>query len=275
MHFDRRFLASLALLLATVATSASAEDPRPGDAKIVAPTGVLRATFLGSNPAQVKKGPDGELAGIVPDLIREMARRLGVTAEIQPAANAADIVRRLAAHTSDIGFFAYDAKRAQEVDFSDTYALMYNAFVAKADSPIAKTADVDRRRVHVAAVKGQTQLAVLGETLKDAQLQPLDRKPTQPELEALLVTGNVDVYGANRQDAEQIAAESHGRLKALPDNFSYVEQAVVALPGEKDKLVVVNRLVDAMLKDGFVQAALVRMNIAGLSVATTDLPRRP
>jgi polar amino acid transport system substrate-binding protein len=265
---NRRSLVRAILFAASLSVVACADVPPPSAARAIAPTGVLRGTFLASNPAQVRKGPNGELEGIVPDLIREMARRLGVPYDIQPAANAADIVRRIGAHESDIGFFAYDAKRGTEVDFSQTYALMYNAFTTRADSTITRTADVDRTGVKVAAVSGQTQLTVLQETLHNASLRPLDRKPTQSELETLLTSGGVDVYGANRQDAEQIAAASKGRLKTLPDNFSFVEQAIVTPHGETAKIAAVNQLLDAMRRDGFMARSLANMHIVGLEVAT-------
>jgi ABC-type amino acid transport substrate-binding protein len=72
---------------------------------------------------------------------------------------------------------AYDDKRARDVDFSESYALMFNAFVVRADSAIEATAQVDRPGTKVAAVKGQTQEIVLSQTLKQGTMVLLDRKP--------------------------------------------------------------------------------------------------
>lgn len=262
------------LLAACAACTTMADKPAgPAAAPAVAPSGILRATFLGSNPAQARiDAKTGEMSGVVPDLVRELARRMGVPYEIYPAANAADIIQRLDQNKSDIGFFAYDAKRAKDVDFSHAYALMYNAFTVSANSKIVASSEVDRAGTSVAAVRGQTQQIVLSETAKNARVVVLDKKPTQQELEAMLGSGQFDVYAANRQDAEQIAERSGGKLKALSDNFLVVEQSVVTSHGQTEKMAAINRLLDQMLKDGSVEKAVVGMNIKGLAVAE---PKKP
>jgi polar amino acid transport system substrate-binding protein len=235
----------------------------------VAPTGVLRATFLGSNPVQGHVNPQtGEITGVVADLVRELARRLGVPYEIHPASNAAEIVARLNAGMSDIGFIAFDAQRGREVDFSNSYALMYNALLVRADAPIQATVDVDRAGLNVAAVRGQTQQIVLGANIKQARMVVLEKKPGQAELETMLGSKQVDAYGANRHDAETVAAASGGKLRALPDNFLVVEQAIVTSKGQDAKLAELNRFVDEARSGGFVQQALDRTRILGLAVAT-------
>jgi polar amino acid transport system substrate-binding protein len=210
----------------------------------------------------------GEITGVVADLVRELARRLGVPYEIHPAANAAEIVARLNAGKSDIGFIAFDAQRGREVDFSNSYALMYNALLVRADAPVQATADVDRAGLNVAAVRGQTQQIVLGATLKQARMVVLEKKPGQAELETLLGSKQIDAYGANRHDAETVAAASAGKLRALPDNFLVVEQAIVTSKGQGAKLAELNRFVDEARSGGFVQQALDRTRILGLAVAT-------
>jgi polar amino acid transport system substrate-binding protein len=256
----RAALLGLLLLLAGNAWAAPAD---------IAPGGVLRAAFLGSNPVQGHVDPrTGEITGVVADLVKELARRLGVPYEIYPAANAADIVNRLNTRQSDIGFIAYDPQRGREVDFSSSYALMYNALVVRADSPIQATAAVDQPGVTIAAVRGQTQQIVLSATIKQGKVLVLEKKPGQAELEALLGGRQVDAYGANRQDAEQIAAASSGKLRALPDNFLVVEQAIVTAKGESAKLAELDKFIADVRASGFVQQALDRTRIAGLAVAT-------
>ena len=257
----RASLTALAMLLAGPLAAA----PPP-----IAPTGTLRATFLGSNPVQGHVDPaTGAITGVVADIVAEMARRLGVPAEIYPAANAADIIKRLDDGRSDIGFMAFDAKRGKELAFSDSYALMFNAFLTRADSPITATAQVDRPGIHVAAVRGQTQEMVLSGAMKQATMMVLDKKPTPAELATLLtsglISGRADVYGANRTDAEQIAAGSGGVLRALSDNFMTVEQAIVTRPGEDARLGQANAVLQAMVADGFI--ARVLATTPGLAVA--------
>ena len=257
----RRLMAIIGLMLAFGAAYAAPTD--------VAPTGILRATFLGSNPVQGRvNAQTGEITGVVADLVKELARRLGVPYEIYPAANAADIVARLNAGKSDIGFIAFDAQRGREVDFSASYALMYNALVVRADAPIKLTAEADRPGLTVAAVRGQTQQIVLSANIKQARMLVLEKKPNQAELETMFDSHQFDVYGANRHDAETTATTSGGKLRALPDNFLVVEQAIVTNKGEAKKIAELNRFVEEVRANGFVQQALDRTRILGLAVAT-------
>ena len=95
--------------------------------------------------------------GTVPDLTRELAKRLGVPVSIVSAPNAGAVIGALRDGKADIGFLAYDAERGREVDFGPAFVVMANSYLVKATSPIKASADVDREGVTVAAVKGQTQ----------------------------------------------------------------------------------------------------------------------
>src|SRR5579863_435380 len=60
------------------------------DAKTdLAPTGTLRGIFLGGNPVQgVRDSATGEYSGAVPDMLKEIARKLGVPYRLIPGENA-------------------------------------------------------------------------------------------------------------------------------------------------------------------------------------------
>src|SRR5438105_15183662 len=74
----------------------------------LAPTGTLRAVFLGGNPVQGRVDEkNGEMSGPVPDLVRELARKLAVPFKIIPAADASVVIDVLKNPTADIGFLGY------------------------------------------------------------------------------------------------------------------------------------------------------------------------
>ncbi|MDB5804403.1 MAG: amino acid transporter substrate-binding protein [Betaproteobacteria bacterium] len=252
----------LAFTLLLLAGAALAEP------KDVAPTGVLRVAFLGANPVQGNVNPQTkEITGVVADLTKELARRLGVPYEIYPAANAAEIIARLNAGKSDVGYLAFDAERGALVDYSASYALMGNALVVRADATIKKTADADTPDTKLAAVKGQTQQIVLSDILKRAPMTMLEKKPSPAQLEQMLSSKQIDAYGANRPDAEMVAAASGGKLRALPDDFFVAEQAFVSPKGEKKKIAELDKFVEAIRADGYMQQTLDRTHLAGLAVA--------
>src|SRR5260370_15443080 len=144
----------------------------------LAPTGTLRATSLGGNRVQGTVDPKtGAVTGPVADIVKEWARQLGMPYAILPAPNAQGVIDRLKSHAADIGFLAFDEKRGAEVDFAGSYALMYNAFVVPADSPIQKTADADRAGVRIGAVRGQTQETYLSGNIKNGQVRVFETMP--------------------------------------------------------------------------------------------------
>jgi polar amino acid transport system substrate-binding protein len=253
-----RVLATFVLVCVASATLLGAD---------LAPTGTLRASFLGLNPVQGTVDPKtGVITGPVADIVKELARKLGVTYALLPQPNAQQVINRLKDHTADIGFLAYDEKRAAEVDFAGSYALMYNAFVVAADSPIQKTADADRAGVRIGAVRGQTQELFLSGNIKNGQVRVFETMPPQAELEKLLLSGELQAFGVNRQRAEAAAAES-SKVRALPDNFLTVEQALIVEKGDPAKLAQIDRLIDELRASGFIQAALDRAKLSGVAVA--------
>lgn len=235
----------------------------------LAPTGTLRAAFLRTNPVQGRiDAQTGAISGPVADLVQALAKQLGVPYQIVPAANADDIIARLKAHSVDIGFLAYDAPRAQEVDFSQPYALMLNSYLVRADSPIKKSADVDRSGVKVGTVKGQSQEVVLRETLKKAEIKVMPATPPTGELSKMLTSGEIDAFGANRERLVEAAAEDL-KLRVLPDNFSVAEQSIVVSKENAAQLTAINQFIEKARTSGLVRDSLERAKLtAGMEVAT-------
>src|SRR6187399_2980912 len=99
-------------------------------AATLAPTGTLRAVFLGGNPVQGRiDAATGAASGVVPDLIRELGRSLGVPVTILSRPNAGEVSAAVKSGMADIGFLAFDEERAREVDFSAPFMLMLNSYL--------------------------------------------------------------------------------------------------------------------------------------------------
>jgi polar amino acid transport system substrate-binding protein len=231
------------------------------------PTGTLRAVFLGANPVQGHvDAQTGAITGPVADIVKEMARKLGVPYAIIPASGAAGVIGLIKSGKADIGFLAYDEARSKEVDFAGPYALMYNTYLVSADSPIHNASDADRPGVKIGAVRGQTQETFLSANIKHGQVKVYESQPPQPELERLLVSGELQAFGANRQRMEDAAAKS-SKLRALSDNFLVVVQEIVVDKGDTAKLAQIDGLIDEMRTSGFIKASLDRAKISGVDVA--------
>lgn len=252
-------LLALFFMVTIAASVAAAAD--------LTPTGTLRAAFLGGNPVHGHKDPQtGVYSGMVPDLVKEWARRLGVPYALIPSANGRAVIDALNNHTADIGFLAYDAERGAEVDFTDPYVLMRNAYLVAADSPFKTSADIDRAGVKVGATKGQSQQFFLSQNLKNAKVVVMPVTPPEAELNRMLLAGEIDAVGENRDRAEAAAAASP-KVRALADNFLSVGQSIIVEKGDRAKLDLANKFIAEVLRSGFMKTSLERSNVHGTDVA--------
>jgi polar amino acid transport system substrate-binding protein len=254
----------LPLLAMWLCTPASAQSP----GSVLAPTGTLRAVFLGGNPVQGRVDAAGAASGTVPDLVKELARRLGVPYTVTSAPNAAAVIGALKDRTADVGFLAYDETRAREVDFGAPFVVMRNSYLVRADSPIQRSTDVDHAGVTVVAVKGQTQELFVSSHLKAARVRVLPSMPPQAEVERLLSSGEVDAFAINRQrslEAAQSAAAS--TVRVLADSFLDVDQCFIVAKGDQGKLGPIEAFVAEVRASGFLKTSIERAGITGVDVA--------
>jgi polar amino acid transport system substrate-binding protein len=225
--------------------------------------------FLGTNPVHARvDAKTGEATGPFPDLVQEFARRLGVPYKLTPSPDATGVIDALKNQTADIGFLAYDESRAREVDFGAGFIVMFSSYLVPANSPIQKSADVDRAGVKVAAVKGQTQELFVSSQLKNAKVRVLPAMPAQPEVEKLLTSGEIDAFAINRQRAMDAQAASGAKLRALADSFFEVDQAFVVRKGDRAKLDAIEKFASEVRASGFIKSSIERAKLTGVDVAS-------
>ena len=233
----------------------------------LAPTGTLRATFLATNPVQGRVDPQsGTVTGPVADLVRELARRRGVPFTIQPVPDATAVIESIKTRKADIGFLAYEAARAAQVEFSHPYALMASAYAVRADSTMRTSQEVDRPGVKIGAVRGQSQQIFVSGNVKNAHVEVLAEMPANDALAGMLVRGELDAFAANRQRMDELARVS-SRVRVLADNFLVVGQAIVVEKGNQAAVDELNAFLEDVRASGFVKASLDRAKLAGVDVA--------
>ena len=235
----------------------------------LAPTGTLRAAFIANNPVQGRVDPQtGAISGPVAELVRELANRLGVPFRISPTGSAEAVIAEIKTRRADIGFVTYNEERAREVDFSDVYVVSGSTYLVRADSNIKASGDVDRSGVTVGAIKGQTQqlYVYISGRMKSARVEVLPEAPSPDAVAAMLISGRLDVFGANRERMEE-AARTSSRLRVLRDNFMVTAQAIVVEKGHRPRIGELNRFLADVKGSGFVKTSLDRANVAGVEVA--------
>ena len=131
---------------------------------------------------------------------------------------------------ADIGFLAFDPVRAEQVDFSQNYALAQNTYLVAENSPIRSVADADRAGVRIGVGLRDAGDYFLTRTLKAASWcatrAASATRPSKP-----LLAGELDAYAGNRMRLHEAAQKTPG-LRLVPDNFYGVEQAVIVPKGE-------------------------------------------
>lgn len=264
----------LALIAAAILGGWCAPAQTARDAKLLAPTGTLRVTFLKDNAVQGRvDAQTGTVTGPVADITRELARRLGIPFQITPGAGVRAVLDSVKAHNADIGFLAFDATRAAEVDYTESYELAYNSYVVRTDSPLQKIADADRPGIRIAARKGDSGEMYLSRTLKQAQLKSIPGLEVG-EAQRMLAASEIDAFATNRQRLVEESAR-FPNLRVLPDNFFAVEQALVVAKGEAARVALLNRFIADLRASGFLQAAIDRARLSGVEVAPPGGSGRP
>ena len=114
-------LVSIAVLAAcsgaprTATTGAASADV----VRQLAPSGKLRAAINFGNPIlATRDGPEAPPRGVSVDLARELAKRLGVEAQLVLYTAAGKVVDGAKAGEWDIGFVAIDPARAVDMDYT-------------------------------------------------------------------------------------------------------------------------------------------------------------
>lgn len=236
----------------------------------LAPTGTLRATFLGDNPVQGTVDPKtGAVSGPVADIVKELARRAGVPYKIVPAENAKAVIESLKNHTADIGFLAWEAERARQVDFSGAYSLMGSTYLVPAGSALKTVEDADRAGVVIGAVRANSPTIFLNQHLKNAKVREFPALPPFDEVQKMLASGELTAFAGNRARLVEAAAE-YPSLRVTQGNFTVLEQNIVVEKGDTARLEIVNRFLEEVRATNFVKDSLARAKLAGVEAATNQ-----
>ena len=162
----------------------------------LAPTGKLRAVINYGNPILAKQDAAGEPAGVSVDLARELARRLGVQAELVTVSSAGQAVEVLKAGRVDVGFFAIDPARGVDTAFTGPYVQIEGSYLVRNDSPLRSNAEVDRDGIRVAVGLKSAYDLFLSRELKQAKIE---RAPTSPAVVDYFIANKLDVAAGVKQ----------------------------------------------------------------------------
>jgi len=233
----------------------------------LAPTGMLRAAFLGANPVQVRVDPQtGEITGPAADVARELGRRVGVPVAIQPLSGVPAVIDAVENGSADIGFIAYDTTRAERVAFTQAYIYGHNSYIVRTDSSFNSFADFDSEGIRIAAISGNAVDLHLNRTLENAELVHLARGTPDEEAARMLLAGELDAYAANKQRLAAVVA-TEPRVRVLDGSVLPVEQSIVVAQQNEAIVSRLDQFIDEARDSGLLQEIVERYMIAGVEVA--------
>jgi polar amino acid transport system substrate-binding protein len=233
--------------------------------KALAPTGVLRAAINLGNPILAYRHQEtGSPSGVSVDLASAFAQYLGLDLKLQVFNSAGQSVKAAQLNQVDIGFFAIDPLRGQDIAFSPPYVLIEGCYMVRENSTIILNEQVDEAGIQVTVGKGSAYDLHLTRALKFASIV---RAPTSPTVVNEFLVRGLDVAAGVRQQLEA-DAKRHGQLRILPGRFMLIEQAMGTHKARGSEAVqTLSRFVEKMKSSGAVAQSLARHGVKGASVA--------
>jgi polar amino acid transport system substrate-binding protein len=230
----------------------------------LAPSGTLRAGINLSNFLLVTgRTPEGDPAGVSPDMAAEVARRLGVKLRLIAFKSPGELADQAGNDVWDIGNIGAEPQRAATIAFTAAYCEIEATYMVPPGSPLKAIGDVDKPGVRI-SVTGRSAYGLwLENNIKHATLVRTDtldasfERFVSDKLEALaglrprLITDVLKMPGA----------------RILDGQFSAVQQAI-GTPRKNAKAAKwLSAVVEETKASGFVQGLIDKHKAKGLSVA--------
>ncbi|MBM3356124.1 MAG: ABC transporter substrate-binding protein [Betaproteobacteria bacterium] len=230
----------------------------------LAPTGRLRVGINLSNFLLTAKDPaSGEFRGVAVDLGKELARRLGVPAEIIGYPNPGALADAATSGAWDVGFLAAEPKRANEIAFTAAYVEIEATYLVPPGSPLKAVAEVDREGMRIAVPEKSAYELYLSRTLKHAQLA---RTQGADNAFKLLVSDKLDALAGLRprlvKDHEKLPGS-----RILDGRFTAVQQAVGTPKARVAGAKYLREFVEDVKAAGLVAQLIEKNGVRGLTVA--------
>jgi polar amino acid transport system substrate-binding protein len=231
----------------------------PDVIKDLAPTGKLRASINLGNPVLAQGTPEAP-RGVTPELARELAKRLGVPAELVPFDAAGKAFEALKAGRVDVVFLAIEPVRAADIDFTAPYVIIEGVYMVPKDSALKHVSDFDRAGIRISVNKASAYDLFLTRTLKHATLVRSE--------------SGVDTFVKDKLEAAAgvkqplvAYAKAHPQVRVIGERFMEIQQAMGTAKGRTAGARYLSAFIEEMKANGFVADALKRANQPDAAVA--------
>jgi len=230
----------------------------------LAPNGILRVGVNLGNFLLVNKDPaSGTPRGIVPDLARELGRRLDARVELVTFAGAGETADGAKSGAWDVAFIGAEPQRAEQIAFTPAYLEIPATYLVPAGSAIQSLADVDRPGVRIAVSARSAYDLYLSRNLKHAQLVRAEGIPASYDL---FVAQKLDVLAGLLPRLVTDVDRLPG-ARVLEGKFTAVQQAVGTPKARAQGAAWLREFVADIKASGLVAELIARHKARGVNVA--------
>ena len=225
----------------------------------LAPTGILRAGINLSNFLLVSgTAVDGTPQGISPDIANLVATTLGLPCELvcfDRPGKLADAVNR---DIGDIGNIAFEAERAQTLDFSHPYVVIEANFLVRHDDDFLTNQNVDRAGTRIVVSERIAYDLWLTDHFSQAHII---RASSIQAAHDLFLDKKANVLASLKPKLlEEVA--NHSGLRMMPP-FTSVKQSIGLAKGKAESIAFINTLIAQSIKNGWIAAQLELHGMTG------------
>lgn len=234
----------------------------------LAPHGVLRAGInMGNFLLVTGKAPNGDPAGVSPDMARAIADRLGVPVQYVPFARPGELADAAGQDVWDIGLIGAEPARAEKIAFTPAYVEIQATYLVPAGSALQRIEDVDKPGIRIAVTARSAYDLWLERNIRHATLVRADSLP-----------GAVELF--QREKLEALAGLRPGLLsdveklpgaRILDGQFTAVQQAIGTARANTAGAAFLRDFVAEAKASGLVAQLIEKHGVQGrLSVAPAD-----
>lgn len=231
MKLSRRLLLAGGVLATLLAGCASAPPPAPAAVRAaLAPTGTLRIGVYVGSPTSMLRGPGpDEMRGVSVDLGRDLARQLGVPAEIVVFRRVAEVIDALKNAGVDFTVTNATPARAVDVDFTAPLIALELGYLSLPGSPVQAIDAADQPGRRIGVSQGSSSQAALTRQFRHAAVVPASSLEVAGRM---LAAGELDAFATNKGVLFELADTLPG-ARVLPGRWG-LEQLAIGVPKSRD-----------------------------------------
>ena len=226
----------------------------------LAPTGILRAGINLSNFLLVSStAADGSPQGISPDIANLVASKLGLSCELVCFDRPGKLADAVNQDIWDIGNIAFEAERAQTLDFSHPYVVIEANFLVRHDDDFLTNDDIDLAAAKIAVSERSAYDLWLTDHFSQAQII---RASSIQAAHDLFFEKKVDVLASLKPKLLEDMA-NHSGVRIIDPSFTAVKQSIGLAKGKAESIAFINTLIAQSIKNGWIAAQLELHGMTG------------